>query len=524
MGDSTCLMHGFSYASAIPNESKQGNPMHVLGESISFGRFMTEPLSWEKWSTFSHKKYVEEAERFAKPGSVAQKKAFFEAHYKRIAAQKAAALLEQENAAKNDNAKAELEGDIENDNANGQKRVSLNSQLDVVEKIEDVKIHDVKEDCEVNGNNHSSIGVVEISKVGENEASTESPLKRSSINQIDNLENQDTVSVSESSGTTQMEKPLLKHNSVVSEDIPSVESKKRSGLSSLKSSIRRKAWRVPSTPAKPVTPHFKKENNVIHSTRKSNVDSIDKKRSSPKSLRELINLVPIKEPNKEPIFATKKSAISGLASSSIRTPKVCSTPLRTPNMGTTKGASKNPAATPLSENRRMKTPVDPSATGSKTTGPKWHILSAVSIIFPSVDDKKHSNPNEALKLEEKFNAKAVQKAQLQNNLKEKAGNEVRKLSFSFCFKARPLPDFYKERETSINQIKKTPAARTQTAVLGRSVSNKKQGTISMPPPPPPPKFIAKNQLRKNVAKSSKFLTTSLPERITHENKSPNIQH
>lgn len=60
---------------------------------------MSDSLSWEKWSTFSHNRYVEEAEKFSRPGSVAQKKAFFEAHYKKIAAQRAAALLEQENAA-----------------------------------------------------------------------------------------------------------------------------------------------------------------------------------------------------------------------------------------------------------------------------------------------------------------------------------------------------------------------------------------------------------------------------------------
>ena len=41
---------------------------------------------------------MEEAERYSRPGSVAEKKAFFEAHYKRLAAQKAAALLEQEQA------------------------------------------------------------------------------------------------------------------------------------------------------------------------------------------------------------------------------------------------------------------------------------------------------------------------------------------------------------------------------------------------------------------------------------------
>ncbi|XP_058739438.1 uncharacterized protein LOC131611428 [Vicia villosa] len=68
-----------------------------MGESVSFGRFTTESLEWEKWSTFSQNqnRYVEEAERFSKPGSVAQKKAFFEEHYKKLAAQKAAALLEQ---------------------------------------------------------------------------------------------------------------------------------------------------------------------------------------------------------------------------------------------------------------------------------------------------------------------------------------------------------------------------------------------------------------------------------------------
>ncbi|PNX90401.1 hypothetical protein L195_g046525 [Trifolium pratense] len=67
---------------------------------------MTESLAWEKWSSFSHNRYVEEAERFSKPGSVAQKKAFFEAHYKKLAAQKAAAaalLEEQNNAAAQNN-------------------------------------------------------------------------------------------------------------------------------------------------------------------------------------------------------------------------------------------------------------------------------------------------------------------------------------------------------------------------------------------------------------------------------------
>jgi hypothetical protein len=69
--------------------------MHALSQSVSFGRFMTENLEWGKWSSFSHKKYVDEAEKFSQPGSVAQKKAFFEAHYKKIAEAKKAKASDQ---------------------------------------------------------------------------------------------------------------------------------------------------------------------------------------------------------------------------------------------------------------------------------------------------------------------------------------------------------------------------------------------------------------------------------------------
>ncbi|KAJ0725695.1 hypothetical protein HanPI659440_Chr12g0461781 [Helianthus annuus] len=70
-----------------------------LGVSVSFGKYENDALSWEKWSTFSPNKYLEEVGKCSTPGSVAQKKAFFEAHYKKIAAMKAEAeaeLLDQQ--------------------------------------------------------------------------------------------------------------------------------------------------------------------------------------------------------------------------------------------------------------------------------------------------------------------------------------------------------------------------------------------------------------------------------------------
>lgn len=60
---------------------------------------MSESLDWEKWSSFTHNRYLEEVGKYAKPGSVAEKKAYFEAQHRKAAAKKSALLLEQQNAA-----------------------------------------------------------------------------------------------------------------------------------------------------------------------------------------------------------------------------------------------------------------------------------------------------------------------------------------------------------------------------------------------------------------------------------------
>lgn len=65
--------------------------------SVSFGKFENDDsLSWEKFSSFSPNKYLEEVEKCATPGSVAQKKAYFESHYKKIAERKAEIIMDHE--------------------------------------------------------------------------------------------------------------------------------------------------------------------------------------------------------------------------------------------------------------------------------------------------------------------------------------------------------------------------------------------------------------------------------------------
>ncbi|XP_062111081.1 protein WVD2-like 7 isoform X2 [Humulus lupulus] len=63
------------------NISFQADSLH--SGSISFGRFENESLSWERRSSFSHNRYLEEVEKCSKPGSVIEKKAYFEAHFKK---------------------------------------------------------------------------------------------------------------------------------------------------------------------------------------------------------------------------------------------------------------------------------------------------------------------------------------------------------------------------------------------------------------------------------------------------------
>ncbi|KAL0385633.1 UNVERIFIED_CONTAM: protein WVD2-like 7 [Sesamum radiatum] len=106
-----------------------------LEVSVSFGRFENDALSWRKWSSFSPNKYLEEVGNLSTPGSVAQKKAYFEAHYKKIAARKAEELEQEKStdpgtlspdiSSKDDYAESTSEVDTKFGLSNGEKLVAV---------------------------------------------------------------------------------------------------------------------------------------------------------------------------------------------------------------------------------------------------------------------------------------------------------------------------------------------------------------------------------------------------------------
>ncbi|XP_016695177.1 protein WVD2-like 7 isoform X1 [Gossypium hirsutum] len=351
MGDSACLKQPFSYTAGIPNESKEGNPVAVLGQSISFGRFMSDQsLAWEKWSTFSHKKYVEEAQRYARPGSVAQEKAFFEAHYKTLAARKA--LLEQ--------AKAN-EGMVQDIGTQVSEIMNSSSQMAALGHEETGSIYDGKENNNSDFVEFESSLVEGADSVGEHNVLVEINLKNeaeikdlelSEATHVENLEKKVNQSRKleegmelELSEETQMEKPLLKVSSYG------------------------RRTKVPSSSA--IRPN--KGNNVTPMSNKSAMKISDRKRSTPKSSHKFINSTPAKEISRLTSTIIRKIDGSRIASN-FKPSKECPTPLRTSNMASTSGRPKQSLATPWLENRSARTPFNSSASVSKTSRGKWNLL------------------------------------------------------------------------------------------------------------------------------------------------------
>ncbi|KAK9052371.1 hypothetical protein SSX86_029000 [Deinandra increscens subsp. villosa] len=391
MGEPACLMRSFSYDSRTPHQLNNHNKM-MQGEHLySIGG----PISCEKWSNVPKKRYVEEAKSYTQPGSVAEKKAFFDAYYKKIAAQKAAAaaLLEQEKAA----AAAANAANIHQ----------------VTSKVADLAIDN---------------NLVDVNT------------KYTDSLNFKNLEDHVCVSVS------QTERPLLKLKQKAYLEVTQPTIKKKPAISSWVASIHHRKDNISSPRTKIVTTN----------------DYNDERRLAPKSLKVLMSSSFVKE-------SCRKTQITKPTASVYSTSTRSVTPVKTPAKAFVNEVNKQPLAI-LSVNRRTEAPVNPTAVGSKSTGPKWHILSAVSksstayksklesptISSPFVLRTEDRAARRKQKLEEKFNEKQAQVVQQKAQFKEKAESESRKMHEGFYFKAIPLPDFYKGRETPEKTVEANP--------------------------------------------------------------------
>ncbi|KAF8399867.1 hypothetical protein HHK36_015738 [Tetracentron sinense] len=572
----------------------QGGPIHALGESISFGRFVSESLSWEKWSSFSNNRYLEEVEKYSKPGSVAQKKAYFEAHYKRIAAKKAVALLEEANTATNNDPEPQIEREVHNTTGQDSEWTESNSHVKVDESQE-VEAPNTKAEFAIDANGYNSNAKMNQSKitkvdeanlVTENQVLVEDPTQVEPPNQLGDVEKHDKDAEMELSGTSQTEKPLFKESFTVYGKTLASTTKIQQAVSSPKPSVYSRVSKLLSYSAKTTTPIRPiKESNVTPNSKKTARDSVDKRRSTPKSLHMSINLTPpARETNKLTSPILQKIGSSIVAASSYKASKDCSIPRKTPTrvpislpcpsfpkhtplialhtkqdfscmlrrlifklQASVNGVPKHPSVTPQSENRRTKTPVDLSVLGSKTVGPKWHSLSLDHSKSLGVCGNKERSPTVSSSFSFKNDERSAKRKEARPDPvviftiiilpdKEKAETELRNLRQNLGFKARPMPDFYREIESSKNQIKKVPLTWPRSPKFGKKPSpSKVQYTSPLPPRRPSIKNDGSKRAKEKNNHTPAHTTeknnhtpahslTSLPKKNTHENASPNIQH
>ncbi|PPD86505.1 hypothetical protein GOBAR_DD16563 [Gossypium barbadense] len=310
--------------------SLEGNPIRALTESISFGRFMSEPLAWEKWSTFSHNRYLEEVEKFSKPGSVAQKKAFFEAHYKRRAAMRAAALLEQANVVTNDASQMGTINAASVDPLSNTDLANSDASLSADQPEKNVSDAEIINTAGVDAGNLSVVREnIDITDAEQGLAVMEEDVNMGKCDQVENseaFENGDILSKI-------MATPKILPKDCADPKNSTSSSKKKRTNSSSKSSVPSRTSKLPLHPSKRMaSAQAKSDANVAKSAGNSN----DKKKTIPNSLHMSINVA---------------SSAGKTNKTSLRILRDSSTPTQTPTRALKKSADQENLA-PSSEKRR----------------------------------------------------------------------------------------------------------------------------------------------------------------------------
>ncbi|KAJ6721981.1 TPX2 (TARGETING PROTEIN FOR XKLP2) PROTEIN FAMILY [Salix viminalis] len=536
MGESACLLRSFSHPSSASREAEEGNPILALTESISFGRFMSESLAWEKWSTFSHNRFLEEVEQFSKPGSVAQKKAYFEAYYKKRAAMKAAALVEQANTASNDVSEVQAA-----DDAPGSSNVNLEfskATNDVIINEQDEGIVDAGLVHSSNANALYADGQMDNSQnakvegdevIGEKNVEVENSIHVANSKQIENADDCDIIVAMPEE---KMSNKVSNHPNQEAAEIKKVAlpNNKRQMSSLSNSSSQSIASKFPKSSARLSTStRLRAETNATPNSKKSTGQLAGEKGVTSKSIHMSIN------------FASR---LQDTSKSSVTVSKDRSAAPENPTRGSVHGVSKLlPSIFQRSQDRRSKSELNKSVSGKNTPVEISQILSSdcsksssakgsksrpplISSPFSFRSEERVAKRKEFFqKLGEKNNAKEdTGKKHLHARPKEKAEHDLKKERQSAVFRGKPRDDLHRGLQSPNNSMKKIPLTRPRSPKLGRkstpnavqeaSLQLRKRASVNAETSKP---VIQKSN------HSSTCSVTLLPKKKACENASPNTQ-
>ncbi|CAL9183209.1 unnamed protein product, partial [Musa hybrid cultivar] len=431
---------------------RQENHVAALGGSISFGRFLSESLDWGKWSSFHHNRYLEEVEKYSVPGSVARKKAYFEAHYKRVAATKEAA-----NAANKSlpGRQTDVAGFVESE-----KKSNQGEQVESEEKSNHTVDNSRKgisfDLCDKS--NEPQVAEAEKGNAIEgDEIHIDSSLQLEPTDvAVENIENKNKSSGFELSEICTSEKKPLKESLVINMDnINSAE--KNYSVTVSRSSVSHRSSGLPPSPSsripfslsRPVSSlRCPKENiSTPGSNRKYGSISKENKKSVPtfpKSLHMSVNLTQFQNGGANP--KAKMSPVHEKAKetkatvNSAKPSPDLSCHHRTPYKVSLDGVPSVNSVIIQSEKKR-----NSNNTGSRACR-ETASFSHTTRTGGSIELKKEVRK----KLHQSYHFKARSLPEFYRNaepnkkerMEKTAESEQNKLQHTHCFKARPLPEFY----------------------------------------------------------------------------------
>ncbi|GMJ13164.1 hypothetical protein like AT1G24160 [Hibiscus trionum] len=438
---------------------------------VSFGRFENDLLSWEKWSTFSPNKYLEEVEKCATPGSVAQKKAYFEEHYKKIAARKAELLAQQKPG----------EGDPvlkSNGHEADKQEISLlsdepNQEPGIAAKCQDSWVEELKERISCMAENEEKIvECPELNKPDET-APGEAFLVKNDM-ETPSKGSQDVMDLSRRSENVEQSLKLdqsakpHKITAVNKERNDSRRTKKKPASPVTKTpqvstSRTSKPALTPTASSAPRT-RSKAGTTLAYSSTKTKNSSVEQsKKVAPRSMHMSLSLDPSSPapPSLHATTATRKSLFMEKMGDKDIVKRAFKTFQSDYNQLKPSSHEQSAAAKPVpAKGRESRVPT--STTPQKENGGSSKVISmekknakaAPSYSGLKSDERTERKKEFSKKPEGKSNDREAARRNLQTKSKDNRDAEIKKLRQSLNFKATPLPGFYHGQRTSKSPLDK----------------------------------------------------------------------